>query len=671
MKQNRFNSIALAMVMSASMSGGLLTSVTQEASAATSVIPGSVVTIPEPGMQSLDPAAWGAQILLDQGTVLEGLVGYNLKSQIVPKIATRWTTSKNGLIWTFYLRNNARWSNGKPVTASDFYYAWMRFLNPANTGSPMWATFLSDVVGANAYHANTGPAGLVGLKVINPYEIQIHLQSPMPDLIDYMAIASAMPLYAPSVQAHPTNWFLPQYFVGDGPYAVKSFVPNGEIQLIRNPYYVGNQTQFNAGNVAQINIVPTPSTPLESYMANNLSVAQIGNPSDYQYIKGHTTLLDQLHQTYTYQVNSMAFDKSLTASPLDNQLVRQAISMSINRYVLTHYVLNGMATPATVFGPPDWPSAKLEHGVTESVPAALKLLAKAGYPNGRGIPTIYFYTPPVGDPSIPVAEGIAQQLKQNLGINVKIAPTPWSLLGGIIWGGYNKGIKPGFNLFTGVVNWWAASSMDMQSVFATWYDYPPAYRDHVANAVLSTSNPYSVAKYGNPTDTKLGLVWSSWIPLQKAYLADTAFLTKYIANVKDPVYKQTLIPDPSWSSQWNAYVAQWKAAKTDAAKNAAWVSAWNFIGGPSGLDLQVWEDQHRPSYALNWNILAAHESDATLTKAIPWGAKLGQSVINSGYMIPLYVPKFIYLVKPGLTNVVVNKFAYGNFFQLQYLTKTT
>src|SRR5579875_1195872 len=92
---------------------------------------GSVtITYPSPpGISSLDPSQWAAQILVDQGTILEGLYGYNQQNQIVPKIASGYSLSKDGLTWTIYLRKDARWSNGDPVTAQDFYYAWMRQLN--------------------------------------------------------------------------------------------------------------------------------------------------------------------------------------------------------------------------------------------------------------------------------------------------------------------------------------------------------------------------------------------------------------------------------------------------------------------------------------------------------------------------------------------------------------
>jgi len=619
-------------------------------------------------MQTLDPDAWQGQILVDQGTIFEGLVGYDTQYHIVPKIATHWTTSKDGLTWTFYLRRDARWSNGKTVTADDFYYAWMRFASPQDSQAPMWESFLQFVKNGWNFHGGAAKADEVGVKVINSYELQITLAQPHPSLIGWFALASAVPLYKPSVEAHPTNWFLPPYFVGNGPYKVKSFVPNGQIALVRNSEYVGAKGEFNVGNVKGIDLIPTPSTPVETYMSGQLDIAPIGNPGDYQYVRYNKTLHSQLQITPQWEVDTLTFDKSMDPSPLDNPLVRKAIAEAIDRSVISDKVLNGMVQQTQVLGPPDWPSAKYEHGIPENIADAKKLLTQAGYPHGKGIPTLEFYTPTVGDPKIGVAEAVAQQLKQNLNIDVKIEPTPGSLLGGIIWGSYNKGILPGFVIGVGVVNWWDSSSMDMQTFIATAGSYPSDWRKYVGAATIVTNNPYSVKAYGNPDNIKLGTGSSDLVSLQKAFDKDNAYLINYITSQTDEVYRKSITPIPSNASTWQGYLQAWKQAKTDADKHAAWVNAWNFIGNSGGLDMQVWQDQHRPDDAMQWTVLAAHENADDMNQAAVDGGRLAQSVIDSAWMVPLYDPKDLFLVKPWLTNVVYNKFSWGNFFQLQYLT---
>ena len=88
---------------------------------------------------------------------MEGLYGYNDKNQIVPKIATGYKVSGGGKVWTFYLRHDARWSNGQPVTAQDFYYAWMRLLSPQDSTGAVWASVAQYAVNAWQY---SSPASL-------------------------------------------------------------------------------------------------------------------------------------------------------------------------------------------------------------------------------------------------------------------------------------------------------------------------------------------------------------------------------------------------------------------------------------------------------------------------------------------------------------------------------
>ncbi|WP_274651002.1 peptide ABC transporter substrate-binding protein [Paenibacillus humicola] len=626
----------------------------------------SVVTVAEPAMTSLDPHAWQAQILVDQGTILEGLVGYDTNLNLVPKVAERWTESKDGLTWTFYLRKDAKWSNGEPVTAKDFYYAWMRFMGPENTQAPTWESFMQFVVNGSNYHNGAVPADQVGLKVVNPYEIRITLARPHPSLLGWFALSSSMPLYQPVVDKHPNDWFMPQYFVGNGPYVVRKFVPNGTLDLVRNEKYAGNPSGFNVGNVKEIKIIPTPSTPVQTYMAGQLDMAPISNPSDYVFLR--KKMPDVVHETPNFQVQGLTFDKALEKSPLDDERVRKAIAMVIDRSIIANKVMNGMVLPTDVFGPPDWPSAKFQKGIPRDVDQAKKLLADAGYPGGKGMPTIHIYTPAVGDPQVLAAVSAADQLKNTLGINAVIEPTTGSLFGDIIWGGYHQDVKPGFFMSNGVVNWWDSSNMDLQTFEAYAYSLPPEWRQYVAKASIATNNPYSVTKYGSPDDEKKGIQEADWKPLQDAFEKDNAFLVQYAASQTDPAYRDSLTPLPSNAEVWQGYLDAWKNAKTDKDKHTAWVNAWNFIGNATGLDMQVWQDQHRPDYAKQWNILSARQAASDLDKAPEIAGQLAQSIIDSGWAVPLYAPKDIYITRPWISNVVFNKFSFGNFFQLQYLT---
>ena len=625
----------------------------------------SSITVQEPQIENLDPQAFGPQALLDQGVLFEGLVGYNAKGQIVPKMATHWTHSANGLVWTFYLRKNARWSNGAPVTAQDFYYSWMRMFSPAAPTTVSWYSPMQFVLNGYNYLSGAAKASQVGLKVVNPYEFQVTLAKPEPDFLGWTLLASAMPLYPPDVTKHATNWYTPKYFVGNGPYVVSSYVAGGQIVLTKNPKYVGPTGQFNVGNIHTIKVVPASTVPVEDFLNHSANAVMVTTPSDYKYATSNATLKHDVHFTPAYEVDALAYDKSLTASPLNQYDVRRAIAMSINRLPIANSVLSGMWGPAFAFGPPSWPAAKYEHALPYNVKLARKLLAQAGHPNGKGIPTLTIYTPPVGTLQVSMAESVAAQLKANLNIHCVIHTMAASPYGYLQYGPLQRGIKPGFMIFQGQAVWAKAAAMDMQSINSTWFDMPTSYLDALAQRSIPTYDPFSIKAYGNPTNTSLGITAASWKPLNAGAKAMIKGMNQYIAKQTNPVYKASLIPNPSFQTSWNQFVSAWKAAKTPATKHLAWVNAWKFV---SNEDLYLWEDQHRGPLATHWQILDAEEAASNLKQAAYWGGHIGQAVIQDAYWTPLVYPKLVSLVDPNLKNITPSPWVWPGFAQLQYAT---
>jgi peptide/nickel transport system substrate-binding protein/oligopeptide transport system substrate-binding protein len=644
-----------------------------------------VPTIPiaaTPAISTLDPSNWAAQILVDQGTVMEGLYGYSPTGQVVPKIATGYKVSDKGLVWTFFLRHNARWSNGAPVTAEDFYYSWMRTASPQNTNDALWASVMEYVANAWAYHGNSVPASAVGVKVVNPYEIQLRLSAPH-DILGIMVVSGSMPLYPPSVKAHPTNWFMPQYFVGDGPYVVKSFVPNGQITLARNPFYVGAPGETNVGNIQEMNLIPQSTVPVEDYVANKLSAAVITSPSDYKYVLDHPSLKAQLHSQPDNQIMYLEWDKSVQASPLDNLLVRQAIAMAIDRQPIVNDVLQGMAGATNVFGYPGWPTYSLQHPLTYNVQKARQWLAKAGYPGGKGMPTLTIYAEvtSVNPESIPVAEAVQEELKQNLGISSKIVPEPSTEYGNITWGGLNQGVAPGYIIGGGTPNWDDVTSLPIQSNQQILFHGtigPAWYRQHDSNYYFPTYDPQDVAQLGNPNDASMGTKPSDWAPLEKAAATDIAYLKAWTA--KQPAAYQAVLNVPgqeSYQQEWDNYLTAWHQAKTPAALHTAWVNAWKFLGDWSagngganvGLNGLVWDDQHMTHgvyLATMWN--AELNGALTQQQAVPLAANIDNFMLRQAWGVPLYYLKTFYLLKPGLSGVEANPWSWGGLYQMQYLT---
>ena len=668
---SRKRSTMPAWVASIGMAGMLVIGARPASSASAS----ATVTLPMPGISTLDPAQWGGQDVLDQGTVLEGLTGYNAKNQIIPVVAQRWVRSDQGRVWTFYLRHNLKWSNGAPVTAQDFYYAWMRAMSPQNTTAATWASVVGYILDSGQYHAGQVPAKDVGVKVINPYELRITLPFPH-NILGDLAIAGSMPLYPPSLEHYATTWFLPQHFVGNGPFVPKTFVLNGQMTLVRNPYYKTVPGQPPVGNVKTVVTLPTPAVPVEDFLSHRLSAAIIINPSDYRYALSHPQLKAQLHTAPGTQLTFLEWNKSTMASPLDNLKVRQAIAMAINRAPLVNPVQSGMAYATNIFGFPGWPTDKGQTPLPYNVAKARQLLAQAGYPGGKGLPVFALDTPPVGSGlTVSVAEAIAQELKQSLHVQFKITQMDPTILDYVAWQGVVKGTQPGYVVNTGGANWLGPSTLELkgnQDLFQPGELGPLRYRDHIANYYFQTYDTHDIALWGNPNNPAMGVKFSQWAPLAKSAAADIKWLAAFDAR-QPKGYRIALEPPGAPTNQqiWNGYVAAWKQDKTAAQKHATWVSAWKFVGNYNagnglagvGLQGQVYEYKNMPA-----NLLQANQWDAeamttsSQSAAYQDSVKVDNFMMDQGYAIPLYTTQIHYLQSPALSGLQTNPYGFGPTF---------
>lgn len=642
----------------------------------------TAITVPMPPMSTLDPAENSVSIQLDQGVILEGLYGYNLKNHLEAKVAQSYKVTDGGKVWTFYLRKNARWSNGKPVTAQDFYYAWMRLDSPKDLTGAIWQGVMTYVQGAGAYHAGQIPASEVGLKVINPYELQVTLTAPH-NILGILASAGSMPLYPPDVKQHGAQWFMPKYFVGDGPYVVKSFTLNGNVVLTRNKDYVGHPGEYNVGNVSQITVVPTPTVPVEDYLAGKFSAVWVTNPADYRYILSHPSLKAQVHKAPQYAVTTLEWDRSPTPSPLDNVAVRRAIAMAINRTPIVKDVMVGMAGGTSVFGAPGWAPAKYEHGLPFNVAEARKLLKQAGYPGGKGIPELYLYTQTTAaNPTqVSVAEALAQEFKSELGIRFKIVPEASTLVNNIVYNGLELGVNPGYVIGFGNAGWIDAQYLPLKANQVVHYDGALA-NDKVRQYALTnwyttTYDPHDVKLFGNPNDASMGTEWSQWKPLITAAKHDISWLAAW--TQRQPQWYQEMVkPAPGQSNQdiWNGLVAQWHKAKTAAAKHQVWKTAWLFIGtqfegdgnAAYGLNAQVYTIQHQGSLLNQLDLEEQHMQELASAKAAnQLTGKMVDQIMNQGWVEPIFYSDSIYLAQPNLQNLIANPYGWTWWNSLQYV----
>lgn len=375
-----------------------------------------------------DVSSWEAY--LDDEGIFEGLVipGPNAASKPIPGIATSWSVSKDGKVYTFYLRRNAKFSNGDPVTAQDFVFSMQRAVNPqtavADGQGPVTVTNLPILNASNIINGVPGykPSDL-GVKALNNYTLQITLSRKDPTFLRDLTLPTSswvVPLDPKVVNAmKPADWANPSKIVSDGPYEVVSYLPKTSVTLKPNPYYYGKTTLKSI--TVYYNSTATYDTSLSSFKSGQMQEVML-QPQDLAAVKADPTLKKDLKMypcsaQYTFTI----LPSKNTA--LQNPKVREAFALAINRNVITQQVLQGAGVPAYSYYLPTW----LDPWVTKYAQPydpkkAQQLLAEAGYPGGKGFPTVDIV---VGSTTDPVAAAIQQMWEHTLGVKVNFEGLEW------------------------------------------------------------------------------------------------------------------------------------------------------------------------------------------------------------------------------------------------------
>lgn len=331
-----------------------------------------------------------------------------------PGVAERWESSPDRLRWTFHLRPDARWSDGEPVTAGDFEYAWRRLFDPA-TGAP-YAGLLAGVRDFRAEDAHT---------------FVVRLDAPIPYFLELTSLFPTFPVPRRAVEAHGRRWFLPENLVCNGPFRLESWRVGDRIRLVPNPHYWGREI-VSLGSIDALP-VESPVTALNLY----LTAAVDWLPSEVP-----PELVDVLRErddfysgpgmiVYFYRLN-------VRRPPLDDPRVRRALALAIDRREITDEVLRLGQLPATTLVPPGMPGYEgPESELGFDPPRARELLAEAGFPGGEGLRELgILYN--TSEQHKKVAEVVADQLRRHLGVRVHAYNQEWqSYLASVEAGDYD------------------------------------------------------------------------------------------------------------------------------------------------------------------------------------------------------------------------------------------
>ena len=279
----------------------------------------------EPG--SLDPAQIDTEAEDDVvADLLTGLMVNGPDARPTPGIALSWTTAPDGLSWTFKLRESA-WSDGAPLTADDFVFAWRRVLDPTVAGP--YAYFLYILKNATAVNAGKMPLTALGVKALDPLTLEIQLEHPAPYLLEMLNHMSMYPVPRHVVQAKGKAWTRPGNYVGNGAYVLTEWVPNEHITMIKNPRF------YDAANVHIEKVIFYPTddygAALQRFRAGELDTQTRMAAQQIDWIRAN--IPQTISATPILSLEYLVVNQS--RKPFNDIRVRTAMNMVIIREAIT------------------------------------------------------------------------------------------------------------------------------------------------------------------------------------------------------------------------------------------------------------------------------------------------------------------------------------------------
>lgn len=378
--------------------------------------------------QYLDPAkAVGVAEFRVEYACFEGLATFGDHDLPVPGTAEKWTVSPDGKTYTFTIRPDARWSNGDPVTAHDFEYAWKRLLDP-NTASSN-AGFLFYLKNAAAfYHGKIKDAGAIGVKAPDNRTLVVTLNAPCSYFPALTINPSLYPVNPKVVAANPDKWTgNPATYVGNGPFKLTKWVHHEKLEFVPNPYY-WDKTKVKLGKLICYT-VEEQSTALTMFDNGQLDlVDELPRPEIPRLESEGLIRQSASIGTYYYMFNTKK-------PPFNDSRVRKALTLAIDRGQIVKYITKAGEKPALAFVPYGIPDANPRNGFRQTggagfqdgdIRTAKQLLAAAGYADIRKFPVIeLLYN--TNETNKQIAEVIQEMWREKLGINTTLVNQEWKI----------------------------------------------------------------------------------------------------------------------------------------------------------------------------------------------------------------------------------------------------
>ena len=358
----------------------------------------------------------------------EGLVTYDTANgSLVGGNAEKWTISQDGTVYTFTLKDGLKWSDGSPLTAQDYLYAFKRVLTPATTAQ--YANMLTDyVAGAQEFYDGTGTEEELGVKAPDDKTLVLTLKTATPYYIDILTMWTFSPVQQATVEANGDTWTTsPETYVCNGPFMISEMNMGESVVLVKNPEYY-DADKVNLEKVT-FRYITDLSTALLAFESGEIQGSRGLPSSDYSRLKA-----EDAGVVTVSSYGTVFYNFNCAKAPFDNVLVRKAFNLAVDRTSLIEDVVQIPAEPAFSFIAPgyvvngsDFAEGRSDFGLspTADVEGARAALAEAGYPGGEGFPeiTLSYYT---SNAVKKVVEALAEMLQENLQITINITTEEWS-----------------------------------------------------------------------------------------------------------------------------------------------------------------------------------------------------------------------------------------------------
>ncbi len=367
---------------------------------------------------TMDPAGSIALTYLAYSvSALDELLTFDENGEIEYRAAESYKVNEDSTVWTFYLREDALWSDGTPVTSADFLNTITRALDPASGSG--YANYLFPIENAEAIYNGEAEMDTLGVETPDDHTLTFRLAEPCVYFLDLLRL----PVYTPSCERYAdspdSGWDTdPETSLANGPFCLTEYVPDQYFVLEKNENY-WDKERIHLDRITYRFFDDTQSMA-NAYQAGEVDVATSLPSTVMELYDGQDDLLvtDLIATRYIYF--------NLNVEPLDDVRVREAINLAINREELCQIV--GTDTEPTYNLIAKYMKDKetgeyfvdgAEQPFEENVERARELLAEAGYPNGEGFPTLT-YSYPTLEMDSDTAQVIQEQLKENLNINIEL-----------------------------------------------------------------------------------------------------------------------------------------------------------------------------------------------------------------------------------------------------------